>query len=441
MSVTVDLGELVDRKVVSLQTGPFGSQLHSYDYVEQGVPVVPTEGIQGGRLDHSVLPKISPEKADELARHRLKFGDVLFARRGAQATGRTARVRLGEEDFICGTGAILARIHDKEVLDPDYFAWFLLSSETVEWIREQAIGATMPNLNAGIIKRISLPLPPLPEQREIAGVLGALDDKIEANRKAAACLEEMARALYRSWFVTFDPVHAKSQNRPPAHMDPTIAALFPDRFSENGLPEGWAIDSFSNLFDLISGGTPKTSVQEFWGGSIPWYSVVDAPSDGQVFVHKTEKAITKRGFEKCSAKKVPKGTTIISARGTVGKLAVASEEMVFNQSCYGLRGKHGDFPAFVYFSSMRAVEQLQSMAHGSVFSTITRKTFDGLDLVQPKRQVLDAFELEVGAFLEKILIHGRENQTLATLRDTLLPRLMTGTLRVKAAEAEVEAVL
>lgn len=444
MSVKVDLGELVDQKVISLQTGPFGSQLHSYDYVEQGVPVVPTEGIQGGRLDHSVLPKISPEKADELARHRLKVGDVLFARRGAQATGRTARVRLGEADFICGTGAILARVHEREVLDPDYFAWFLLSPETVEWIREQAIGATMPNLNAGIIKRISLPLPILPEQREIAGVLGALDDKIEANRKASACLEEMARALYRSWFVTFDPVHAKSQNRAPAHMTPETAALFPDRFGENGLPEGWEMGKIEQICERItSGGTPKTTESSYWNGGIPWLSSGETRDR---LITATEKTISQLGVDKSSTRLVRKGACVIASAGqgkTRGQTSLLGIETYVNQSVIACEANLELISdEFIFFDLERRYEEMRAISDAnSSRGSLSVGLIGGLGVVVPDKRLVDAFSSIVGPMMHSSFSRLTENQTLATLRDTLLPRLMSGTLRVKAAEAEVEAVL
>ena len=198
---------------------------------------------------------------------------------------------------------------------------------------------------------------------------------------------------------------------------------------------------FPQLIELISGGTPQTSIEEYWGGDLPWYSVVDAPASGAIFVIKTEKTVTDAGFNSCSAKKVPKGATIISARGTVGKLAMAGQDMIFNQSCYGLRGRDNVGDAFTYFSAVRAVEELQSMAHGSVFSTITRNTFEGILLKKPPTEILQSFELVVGDYLERIFLLTQESQTLGTLRDTLLPRLMSGELRVGDAREQIKEAL
>ncbi|AHM05781.1 Type I restriction-modification system, specificity subunit S [Roseibacterium elongatum DSM 19469] len=335
---------------------------------------------------------------------------------------------------------IRARVRKSQAL-PKFVHYWLRSPTTREKLSREGGGTGIQNVSQGLLKMQEIALPPLSEQERISGTLAALDDKIELNRRMSATLEEMARALYRSWFVDFDPVHARALGQPPVHMAPTTAALFPDSFGPDGLPKGWERRPFSDQVAIISGGTPKTGVPEYWGGEIPWYSVVDAPEAGAVFVLDTEKKITAAGFDSCSAKMISGGTTIISARGTVGKLAMAAGDMVFNQSCYGLQATRQHTGEFVYFSAVRAVDILQSMSHGSVFSTITRKTFDGLEIVYAPDPVIKAFAGQASVMLERILGAQRESQTLAALRDTLLPRLMSGDLRIREAEKQVEEVL
>lgn len=190
------MARICDAGVAELQTGPFGSQLHAYDYVGDGIPVVPTEAIRGRRIDHSVLPKISWAKARDLARHRLQPGDILFARRGVQATGHIGCIREAEDGFICGTGAIRLRVNrDRSEVESDFLSHVLANPASVDWFKFHAIGATMPNLNEGIIRSFPLKVPPLPEQRAIAHILGTLDDKIELNRRMGETLEAMARGL------------------------------------------------------------------------------------------------------------------------------------------------------------------------------------------------------------------------------------------------------
>ncbi|MBP9106719.1 MAG: restriction endonuclease subunit S, partial [Gemmatimonadaceae bacterium] len=239
------VGVLCDEGHLYTQTGPFGSQLHSYDYVSSGIPVVPTEGIGRRRLIPEGIPEVSKETAARLVRHRLKTGDILFARRGVQATGLSAIVARHQEGWICGTGAILLRAIRPEI-DPVFLSFLLSSDEVVQWLKQHAVGAVMPNLNEGVIRQLPLKLPSLAEQNTIGGVLGALDDKIELNRRMNATLEAMARALFQSWFVDFDPVRAKLDGRPPPGLDPATAALFPASFQDSPLgpiPHGWDVYS------------------------------------------------------------------------------------------------------------------------------------------------------------------------------------------------------
>lgn len=285
-------------------------------------------------------------------------------------------------------------------------------------------------------------LPPLGVQKQISSVLCALDDRITLLRETNATLEAIAQALFKSCFVDFDPVRAKQAGRAPEGMDEATAALFPDSFEESELglvPKGWRVGSFTETLDVIGGGTPKTSVEAFWNGDIPWFSVVDAPAPSDVFVIDTEKHITEAGLHGSSTKLLPAGTTIISARGTVGRLALTGREMAMNQSCYGLRGKAGD-AYFTYFCTCRLVETLKQRTHGSVFDTITRDTLSGVVTVYPEKSVISAFEGLLAPVMERIRENLKQAQTLATLRDTLLPRLISGALRLPEAEALVEKI-
>ncbi|UVM73316.1 restriction endonuclease subunit S [Pseudomonas alvandae] len=299
------------------------------------------------------------------------------------------------------------------------------------------------------IQRLEISVPPLEEQRAIVHVLGTLDDKIELNRKQNETLEAMASALFKAWFVDFEPVRAKQEGRWQRGQSlPGLPAqlydLFPNRLVESELgviPEGWGIGSLSDAVEIIGGGTPKTSVNEYWDGEIPWFSVVDTPASSDVFVVKTEKSITQAGLDGSSARLISKGTTIITARGTVGNLAIAGCDMTFNQSCYALKGSNGSGCYFVFLSAQHMVEQLKAMAHGSVFSTITRQTFEAVRAVLPPENVLQQFEKISAGLLDPILGNVNESCSLSQLRDTLLPKLISGELRVPDAERIVGATV
>jgi type I restriction enzyme S subunit len=303
-------------------------------------------------------------------------------------------------------------------------------------------GGVFETITRDTFDQILVNLPPPHTQYTIAHILGSLDDKIEVNRQMNETLEAMARTIFQSWFVDFDPVRAKADGRPPEGMDAETAAMFPNEFEEidgREVPKGWKSGSLRDIIDLIGGGTPQTSVEEYWNGDIPWFSVVDAPQESDIFVIDTEKHITLAGVENSSTNILPVGTTIITARGTVGKLALVGTPMAMNQSCYGARGMGGYSDYFVHFQLRRALADLRQQTHGTVFETITRQTFDSVKIVIPPKKIVQEFDQTVGGNLEKIRINLFESRTLRALRDSLLPKLMSGKIPVKDSKWEIPA--
>ncbi len=343
------------------------------------------------------------------------------------------------EKVVLGKSACYFNVRDG--VDKHFVRYVMEGDFFQSYIHALATGSTIKNVSLRLMRDFTFRLPSLESQQQISAVLATLDDRIALLRETNATLEAIAQALFKSWFVDFDPVRAKQEGRPPEGMDEATAALFPDGFEESALglvPRGWQVVSFTDTVDVIGGGTPKTSVTEYWNGHIPWFSVVDAPEPGNVFVIGTEKQITEAGLANSSTKLLAGGTTIISARGTVGRLALTGREMAMNQSCYGLRGKAGD-AYFTYFCTCRLVETLKQRTHGSVFDTITRNTLAGVVTVHPEKLVILAFERLLSPVMERIRENLEQAQTLATLRDTLLPRLISGQLRLPEAEQLVPA--
>jgi type I restriction enzyme S subunit len=339
------------------------------------------------------------------------------------------------EKVVLGKSACYFNV--KEDTNKQFVRYVITSDLFQTYIHNLATGSTIKNVSLKLMRNFSFRLPPPKLQKEIATILGALDDRITLLRETNATLEAIAQALFKSWFVDFDPVHAKAQGTKPEGMDEQTAALFPDRFVESELgmvPLGWEVVAFTETINIIGGGTPKTAISEYWNGEIPWFSVVDAPKTTDVFVVNTDKHITEFGLKNSSAKLLSIGTTIISARGTVGKLALVGSEMAMNQSCYGLRGKIGD-EYFTYFSTYRLVETLKQRTHGSVFDTITRDTLAGVFITYPTEVIINAFEKLLYPIMERIKENLKQAQTLADLRDTLLPRLISGQLRLPDVEA------
>lgn len=321
-------------------------------------------------------------------------------------------------------------------------------------------GAANPLVTQTDLGRLEIPVPDKTAQKQIAMVLARLDDRVEVNHRINETLEAMAQAIFKSWFVDFEPVNAKIaakaegrdplraamtaiSGKPDAELDTlppgqfatlaTTAALFPDEMEDSELgelPQGWAYRPLSRMVNLIGGGTPKRSEASFWNGSIPWFSVKDAPADGDVFVIATEEHITEEGLRKSATRLLPEGVTIISARGTVGKLALVGTPMAMNQSCYGVQGAQGIGPHFNFFNLKTAIDTLKQNTHGAVFDTITQSTFDTVTSVCPKQEERDAFEALVTPFLRRIRDNLKETKSLAEIRDALLPKLLSGELVV-----------
>ena len=367
-------------------------------------------------------------------------------RRGLPKTGDvliTTEAPLGEVAQLHGDLVALAQrlitLRGKRGMLDNTFLKYLMQSTFVQGqLKARASGTTVVGIKQRELRKVLLTLPPHDEQRAIAEILGSLDDKIELNRRMNRALEAMARAIFKAWFIDFEPVKAKAAGATSFRgMPQGVFDQLPNQLTDSELgpiPEGWNVVALSDLVELIGGGTPKRKVAEYWGGSISWFSVRDAPAEHDVWVIDTEERITEAGVENSSAKVMREGTTIISARGTVGRLALTAVPMAMNQSCYGIQGVDtaGDF--FVYFTLYHAVVELQQRTHGSVFDTITRKTFDALQRVRPQPELLEAFEDAVTPFLHFMRNNLFETHVLAGIRDALLPKLISGKIRVPAGE-------
>ncbi|WP_296872966.1 restriction endonuclease subunit S [Tibeticola sp.] len=335
--------------------------------------------------------------------------------------------------------ACAAMVANPSKCDYRFLYYQLLAAR--EQIKSLSTGAAQQNLSGAQIKQFVLPFPALTEQSEIAEVLWKIDRRIDLLRQTNATLESIAQALFKSWFIDFDPVRAKQAGREPEGMDAATAALFPAEFEESALgwiPKGWRICPFAETVNIIGGGTPKTSVTDYWGGDIPWFSVVDAPAVGQVFTVTTEKSVTKLGVDNSSTRILPKWTTIISARGTVGKLALTGVEMAMNQSCYGLTPRASGGETATYLAAQRLVEDLRRLAHGGVFDTITRDTLNSVLVCDPPPEIIKAFDALTRPLFERILANGLQSCSLTETRDTLLPRLISGKLRLPEAREQFD---
>ena len=408
------------------------------DFVPNGVAFVNTGHIEpNGELSQVALDYISRECFDRLRSGRLVKGDIVYCLRGS-TIGKTARVDLSEGSVASS----LVIIRAKPVILQDYLYYFLVSPLGQSLVRQYENGSAQPNLSVSAISQYPIPIPPIGEQEAIAAALGALDEKIKLNRRMNSTLEAIARLLFQSWFVDFDPVRAKLDGREPIGIEPAAAALFPDGFQESPLghiPKGWGIGSILRQAELMSGGTPKTDVPHYWNGDVPWASAKDVSQCGEAFLVTTERTITERGLRESSAKIIPANATVIVARGaTTGRLTMFGHAMAMNQTCYALRSRAGaDFA--LYCNARHFIDRLVQGGHGSIFDTITTSTFEATNVLLAPEEVLLAFDQRVIPLFQKVHANLLQSRALATLRDTLLPKLLSGELGVSTAAEQIEA--
>ena len=297
---------------------------------------------------------------------------------------------------------------NEEKLNIRYLCYAL--NQQLRLLKTMSSGSTTKFLTVRMLDNLDIPLPGINIQTQIVNILSAYDDLIENNQKQIKLLEEATQRLYKEWFVDL---------RFPGHENTRIV---------NGVPEGWSIYPFSSKVDIMSGGTPKTSIPDYYNGTIPFYTPKD--NDGAFFAYKTQMNITEGGLKNCNSRLYPPKTVIITARGTVGKTTILAVPMAMNQSCYALKMKENDAPYYLFFALNNEIKALQTMANGGVFNTIIGKTFDSINIQIPKDPLIYGFEETVRPFMEQIKNKLQANSKLVEARDRLLPKLMSGEVEV-----------
>lgn len=375
---------------------------------------------------------ITPLGLEKSSAKLLPKGTILFSSRAP-----IGYVAIAENPLSTNQG--FKSIVPKDGKLDSLFGYYLMKYYASE-IERHASGSTFKEVSGSVVKNFDIKLPScISMQKSIASILSSIDEKIANNTAMNQTLEKIAQRIFKSWFIDFDPVKANKEGVAFDGLSPEIQALFPNEFEESELgmiPKGWEVTPLSSLVKLTGGGTPKRSEDTFWNGDILWFSMKDIPGNSEIFVVETEEKITELGLQKSSTKLLPRGTTIITARGTVGKLALVAKDMCMNQSCYGVKGLEvGDY--FNYFNLKQAISTLKQHVHGAVFDTITGKTFDTYSLAFSGSELANVYDKLVTPLLEKSEINSLQNKSLRDLRDRLLPKLISGQITVGEAQKEL----
>jgi type I restriction enzyme S subunit len=408
----------------AIAAGPFGSNLVSKDYVDSGVPVIRgqnlTERFVGGDFVY-----VTKEKAQSLRTNTARPMDIVFTQRGT--LGQVSIVPTSEFPTYVISQSQMKLTVDYSKADPVFVYYACISSNFVEQIHNNAVAAGVPHINLGILRGLEIPNPPLSEQRAIAHILGTLDDKIELNRCMNLTLEAMARALFKSWFVDFDPVRAKAEGRDPG-LPNEIADLFPSRLIDSELgeiPEGWEIATLADFADL----NPETWTKQTRPTEIRYIDLSNTKW-GRI---ETVTVYTEAHVPSRAQRVLRPGDTIVGiVRPGNGSYALISEGGLTGSTGFAvLRPSTLEFTEMVYLAVTAAdkIEVLAHLADGGAYPAIRPEAIAATRIVRPTDDVLAQFSSITKPIIGEITRNECESRTLGILRDALLPKLISGEIR------------
>ncbi len=410
---------------------------------EEGYPYIAIPQLKNGHISLEGVRRISHVDYLEWTKKlKPQANDVIVVRRCN--SGDSAHVPAGL-DCAIGQNLVVLRASGERVR-PDFLRWLLKGPEWWAQVSKFInVGAVFDSLRCRDIPNFELMIPPLVEQAEIARVLGAIDNRITLLRETNATLEAIAQALFKSWFVDFDPVHAKAEGRQPEGMDAPTAALFPDSFEESELglvPKGWAVKPVGDAVDCLGGGTPDTKEASYWEPAEHcWTTPKDLSGLQSPVLLRTERQLSTLGLAKVSSGLLPAGTLLLSSRAPIGYLAIAQMPVAVNQGYIAIPSGGVLSPVYMLFWCRQNMEGIKGRANGSTFMEISKKAFRPIPALVPTADVLDAFANIAEPLFERLIENERQAQTLTQLRDTLLPRLISGQLRLPEAESLLEKAL
>ena len=378
------------KQIADVQTGPFGSQLKNEQYITGGTPVVTVEHLKDFRIIDFNYPSVTDEDKNRLSKYLLKQGDIVFTRVGS--VDLSAFVKKHQDGWMFSSRMLRVRTNASEV-DSRFLSYYFQQKNFRDYILNISVGATMPSINTEILKAISVSYPSLTEQKSIASILSSLDDKIDLLHHQNTTLEKMAETLFRQWFVE----EAK---------------------------EEWEMGKLGDEFDFVMGASPPGESYNEEGIGIPMYQ--GNADFGFRFP-------TNRVFTTDPKRFADKFDTLISVRAPVGEQNMANERCCIGRGVAAFRFKaDNSFYTYAYYkmkSLMNDIKQFNET--GTVFGSISKSDFENIDVLLPDAKTINKFQDEVKPIDDKIITNTNQIRTLTALRDTLLPKLMSGEVTVE----------
>lgn len=384
---------------ISIQTGPFGSQLHQSDYSESGIPVVMPKDLVGGKIVTDSIARVPTIHVERLSQHKIIPNDILYSRRGD--VGRCAFATEEEAGWLCGTGCLRVTI-DKCKVNPKFVFYQLQTSGSIGWVEKHAVGSTMLNLNTSILSHVPIILPNKKIQDKIADILSAYDDLIENNQKQIKLLEEAAQRLYKEWFVDF---------RFPGHETTPII---------DGLPEGWERKKLVEFANVVMGQSPKSEYYNSNKKGLPFHQGVG--SYGNRFVIDD---IYSSSFTRIAEA----NSILFSVRAPVGRLNITNNRIVIGRGLAAINHKEG-LQHYLFYLLKDTFFKDNIIGNGSIFASISKDELLELSFVIPNKKLILTFEKIALSYDEKIKGLDKKSTLLIESRDRLLPKLMGGEMKL-----------
>lgn len=406
----------MDELIEEISMGPFGSDVKKEFYVDNGVPILNGSNLQGFKLQEDSFGYLTKEKADSLKKCNAHRGDIIVTHRGTLGQIVYVPVNSKYDRYVISQSQFRFRCK-ADLVDVQYLVYYFHTREGQYKILANASQVGVPALAraTSTFRLIDIKLPPLATQRRIASILSSLDRKIELNNKINADLEEMAQAIFKNWFVDFEPFKD---------------GKFVD--SELGMiPEGWKVGRADDFYQINIGKTPPRKEHK-WFSTNPadkiWVSIANMGNSG-IFISDSSEYLTKEAVDRHNIIMVPRNTILLSFKLTVGRVAIADKELTTNEAIARFILSDDKYMEYLYLY-LKNFDYNSLGSTSSIATAVNSKTIKGMQMLQPSDKIIDAFHIQVNPIFEKIRSLTKESSRLSLLRDTLLPRLMSGELEV-----------
>ncbi|HBK7246610.1 TPA: restriction endonuclease subunit S [Vibrio cholerae] len=427
-----------------------GYAYKSKDFIEFSKnKVLKIKNVRFGTIDYAEPAYVSDEIAESTKNWKVKEGDVLISMTGSgpnapqSLVGRVARVWKNEPDAWINQRVGRICLLDEDSVHLDFIFYWLSLPQSQDYLVSNSSGsANQANISGKTIESLPCPKVDYQTSKQIADLARKFDEKVILNSKTNQTLEEMAQAIFKSWFVDFDPVKAKMNGEQPEGMDEATASLFPDKLVESELgliPEGWDIATIKDFGSVVCGKTPSKKNADFYGGDVPFIKIPD--THGKVFITETTDTLTQAGDESQPKKRIPENSICVSCIATVGQVFITTKPSHTNQQINSVVPHDANSLYYLLFKFKGQNKHFHDLASGgSATLNMNTRTFSNVELVRPTADVMEAFHNTIGGLMQKMLTNQLENATLAELRDTLLPKLLSGEIELGTSEELVEAI-